>query len=70
MKYGTIACIVIFVSTALLALIQLWFTPISWSTFIKLLITLGILFVIVLGITLAKREYLEDKSMRKKGYIE
>jgi len=70
MKNGAMICLGLFVAAALLILLQLWFTPLSGETFTKLLITLGILFVIVLGIVLVRREYAEEKKMKDDGYID
>lgn len=70
MKIGTIVCIVLFVSGAVLALVQLWFAPIDWAIFVKVMITIGVLFVVVLGVTLAQQEYLKDKELKKSGYID
>lgn len=70
MKTGPMICLGLFVLAALLALLQLWFVPFSAESFTKLMITLGILFVIVLGITLVRREYVEEKKMKEDGYID
>jgi uncharacterized membrane protein YphA (DoxX/SURF4 family) len=70
MKTGSIVCLVIFVLVALLSLAQMWFSPLDAKMFVKILITLGILFVVVLGITLVKKEYLDNKKMKDSGYID
>ena len=70
MKTGAIICLILFVSGAAVSLIQMWFTPLSSDTFMKVLITLGILFVVALGITLVKREYLENKKLKDGGFID
>lgn len=70
MKVGAIICLVIFVLAALLSLIQMWFSPLGTESFVKTLITLGVLFVVVLGITLVRREYIEDKKMKDSGYLD
>ncbi len=70
MKTGSIICLSIFVLGALLALTQLWFAPLSAEVFTKVLITLTVLFVVVLGITLVRREYVDDKNMKDSGYID
>ncbi|MDX8395754.1 MAG: hypothetical protein R8K22_04990 [Mariprofundaceae bacterium] len=70
MKTGSIICLGIFVAAAFLSLGQMWFSLMSSSMFIKALITLAVFFVVVLGITLVKREYVEDKEMKDSGYID
>lgn len=70
MKNGAMICLGLFVTAALLMLLQLWFTLFSGETFSKLLITLGILFVIVFGITLVRREYAEEKKMKDDDFID
>jgi len=34
------------------------------------MITLGLIFLVVLGIALARREYLSDNQLRDDGYID
>ena len=70
MKSGAIICTVLFVSAVLLSLVQMWFSIIEVELFWKLLITLGAFFIIALGITLVAKEYLSEKEMKKKGYID
>ncbi len=70
MKTGSIVCLVLFVATALLVLMQMWFTPLGAEVFTKTVITLIVLFVVALGITLVKKEYVEDKEMKDSGYID
>ena len=70
MKVGSIICLIIFVATALLLVVQLWFTPLDAEVFTKTLITLVVAFVVALGITLVKREYLDEKEMKDSGYID
>lgn len=70
MKTGSIICLVIFISGAILSLVQMWFMPLEGDTFIKVLITLGVLFIVALGITLVKKEYLDDKEMKINGYLD
>jgi len=70
MKTGSIICLIIFITAAIMALMQLWFTPLSAELFIKLLITMGVLFVVVLGVTLVKKEYIDNKKMKDSGYID
>lgn len=70
MKGGAIICTILFVFAVLLSLMQMWFSPIETELFWKLLITIGAFFIIALGITLVLREYLSEKEMKKKGYID
>lgn len=70
MKAGAIICLIIFVLAAALSIMQLWFTVLKPEIFIKTIISLGILFVVALGITLVRKEYLENKKMKDSGYID
>ncbi|MGB3596463.1 hypothetical protein ACS8E9_15300 [Pseudomonas neustonica] len=70
MKWGAVICLLLFVAGGLLAIAQIWFALLSPDAFFKVLITLGILFVISLGVTLVTREYLQDKELRTKGFID
>lgn len=70
MKTGSIICLALFVLGSLLSLAQLWFEPLTAEVFTKLIVTLVILFVVVLGITLVRNEYIEQKKMKDSGYID
>jgi formate-dependent nitrite reductase membrane component NrfD len=70
MKYGSIVCTVLFVLGVCLSLAQMWLSLLDPELFWKLLITMGAFFVIALGITLVVKEYLSEKEMKKKGYID
>ena len=70
MKSGVIACITLLLTWTLLALVQLWFSPLSPELFIKLSITVGVLLVVGVIVLLAIREYLADKRMRDDGFID
>ena len=70
MKTGSIICLVIFVLGAMISLAQLWFSPFDVEVFVKTMITLGVIFVVVLGITLVKKEYIENKKMKDSGHID
>lgn len=69
MKIGSIICLVLFISGAILSLLQMWFTPLESDTFIKTLVTLCILFIVALGVTLVKKEYLDEKEMKSNDYL-
>lgn len=70
MKIGVICCITLLLGWTLLALLQLWFAPLSPELFIKLSITLGVLLVVGVIVLLAIREYLADKRMKDDGFID
>lgn len=70
MKYGSIVCTVLFVIGVLLSIIQMWFAPFDSGLFWKLLITISAFFVVSLAITLVFKEYLSEKEMRDKNYID
>lgn len=70
MKLGIVICLIIFVIGAMLALVQLWFVPLDAAVFTKILITLAVLFVVVLGVSIAAREYLDEKKMKDSGHID
>ncbi|MFY9259528.1 MAG: hypothetical protein WAO71_03365 [Gallionella sp.] len=70
MKIGIITCLSISIAWACLAIAQLWFQIVSSEAFLKLSITAGIAVVVVLIVTLTIREYLTDKEMKAKGFID
>ncbi|WP_448247322.1 hypothetical protein [Thalassotalea agariperforans] len=70
MKYGSLVCTGLFILGVILSLVQMWFTPFETELFWKLLITIAAFFVIALGITLVCKEYLSEKEMKKKGFID
>jgi hypothetical protein len=70
MKTGVIACLVTFITGAVLMLLQMWFELLPAEVFTKLMITVGIVFVVLLGITLVRREYLQEESLRESGHLE
>ncbi len=70
MKVGSIICVVIFVLAAILSVMQLWFAPLKAEIFFKTIVTLGVLFIVVLGISLVKKEYIDNKKMKDSGYID
>ena len=70
MKNTSIICLTILVLWSVLALFQLWVTPLRAVTFVKISITAGVIDVIVLVIGLCRREYCEEKQMKKDGYID
>jgi hypothetical protein len=70
MRTGAIICLVIFVAWVIIALLQLWFDLLSGEIFLKLTLTAGALFVVVLGVSLVVREYIDEKKMKDDGYID
>lgn len=70
MKYGSIVCTVLFVLGVILSIVQMWFSPLSSEIYWKTIITLGAFFIIALVITLVFKEYLSEKEMKKKGFID
>lgn len=64
MKLGLSLGTALFVLGVLLAIVQLWFAPLSGELFIKLEMTLAALFIIVCVVSFVTREYKEDKTMR------
>ncbi len=70
MKTGAIICSAIAVIWVLLALLQLWFTLFSYEVFFKISVSAGLLFGIVLGLSLVIREYVHEKDLKKQGYLD
>ena len=70
MKTGSLICLALFILGSLLSLAQLWFEPLTAEVFTKLIVTLVILFVVVLGVTLVRNEYIENKKMKDSGHID
>ncbi|WP_395669757.1 hypothetical protein [Rhodoferax sp.] len=70
MKIGMITCLSIAIAWVFLAIAQLWFQIVSSDVFLKLSATAGLVVAIVLVVTLAIREYLTDKEMKSKGFID
>jgi hypothetical protein len=70
MKAGAIICSAIAVVWVVLALLQLWFGLFSMAVFIKISISAGLVFSIVLALALVIREYISDKKMKDEGFID
>lgn len=70
MKIASIITGVVLVSYAIFALLWLWGAAISWETFVKVTITAGVVVVAVLGLALLYREYIEEKDMKKDGFLD
>jgi hypothetical protein len=70
MKIASIVSGIVFVFYAILLLLQLWIEVVSWTVFVKLTITAGVLIVVTFGVALLYREYIEEKSMKDDKYID
>ena len=70
MKTGLIIGLGLFGAWALLAIVQLWLTPLSAEVFVKLTITAAVIEAVVLVATLAIREYRAEKELKAKGYLD
>jgi hypothetical protein len=70
MKIGVIACLTTFIVGCVLLLLQMWGAVLPADVFAKVMITLGVVFVVLLGITLVRREYLDDRTLRESGHLE
>lgn len=70
MRAGAIVCLLVFVGWVALALVQLWFAPLSGELFFKLTVTAGALFVVALAITLVVNEYGRNKKLKDGGYLD
>ncbi|UFH60026.1 hypothetical protein [Sulfurovum mangrovi] len=70
MKIASIVSGMVFVFYAILLLLQLWIEVVSWTVFVKLTITAGVLIVVTFGVALLYREYIEEKSMKDDKYID
>ena len=70
MKIGIVTCCTIGAGWVILAIIQLWLTPLDPVIFLKISITAGLLLVAVLVITIVIREYWREQKMQKDGYID
>ena len=70
MKIASIISGVVFVLYAILLLLQLWMDIVSWTIFVKLTITAGVMIIVTFGVALLYREYIEEKSMKDDKYID
>jgi len=65
---SSISAIIVLIYTILL-LFQVWGEGIDIDTFIKLTISAVVMIVVLMGLAVMYREYIEDKSMRDDDYI-
>jgi hypothetical protein len=70
LKTGMILGLGLFVGWALLALVQLWFTPLGAELFVKLTISAAVIEAVVIIVTLVLREYRSEKELKSKGYLD
>lgn len=70
MKLGIIIGLSLFSAWAVMAIIQLWFEPLSAEVFFKLTVTAGVIESVVLIVTLVIREYRSEKELKSKGYLD
>lgn len=70
MKIASIISGIVFVLYAVLLLLQLWTEVVSWTVFVKLTITAGVLIVVTFGVALLYQEYIEEKHMKDDHFID
>jgi hypothetical protein len=70
MKIASTISGIILALYAVFLLIWLWGDSVSWETFVKTSITAGVVIVATMGLALLYREYIEEKSMKDKGFID
>lgn len=70
MRLGVIIALTVTVLWSVLALFQLWLGVVSNEVFIKLTVSAGILVGITVIVTLVLREYLQDKDLKTKGFVD
>lgn len=70
MKLGLILAVALLIGWSAVALLQLWWQPFSWPVFIKLSISALVLEVLLILLMLVRREYLNEKSLKDKGFID
>ena len=67
---NTITSLIILTCWALLAIIQLWLTPMDALTFLKISAPAAVLEVVILIAGLAQREYCEERDQKKNGFLD
>ncbi|MFT4630592.1 MAG: hypothetical protein ACI9WC_003097 [Arenicella sp.] len=70
MKTASIFTITLLVAWMAIAVLDLLLDIVPWAISIKVSINLGLLAVLALGVAIAKREYIEEKQMKKDKYID
>jgi len=70
MKTGAILCLVITVAWAAVALVQLWWQPLTNPIFFKLTLSALLLVVVIGVVALVTREYVAGKRQRDQDYLD
>ena len=70
MKLASIVSGVLFALYAVFLLVWLWGDVISWEILIKTTLTVAIIIVATMGLALLYREYIEERGMEEKGYLD
>lgn len=70
MRKASLVAISLLVGAGALFLLQLRVRPFAADTFVKLMVTIGVVLVIVVIVALIRREYLNEKRLREKGLID
>ena len=70
MKIASIISGVIFALYGIILLAQLWGQVMSWTLFIKLTISAGVIIIVTFGLAILYREYIEEKTMKDDKYLD
>jgi len=70
MKLASIFSGAVFAMYAVVLLLQIWASVMSWTTFFKLTISSAVIIMVVFGLAMLFREYVEEKSMKENDYID
>jgi uncharacterized membrane protein YqhA len=70
MKFASIITGIILFIYAILGLIQLWTSFMSWDNFVRISITAAVIIVVTVGISLLYREYIESTELKKDNFID
>lgn len=69
-KIASMIVAIVFIVYAIVGILQLWFTIMEWSTFVKLSITAMVIIIVSFGLAMLYREYIEEKKMKEDKYID
>lgn len=70
MKTASIVSGTVLFLYVLLLIAQIWTEAVSWEIFIKITLTALVIVVTVFGLAMLYREYVEEKTMKEKNYID
>ncbi len=70
MRLASLIVGTVLVLYSVFGLIQLWMKVVSWATFVKISITAAVIVVVILGLAMLYREYIEEKSMKEDKYLD